>query len=431
MPAWLNRLTQRFPRSVLIWAAVTAVLGLGVLTSISHLAGVSAHETMRANSEQQRVIIDPKTGAVSGLGEVEEPAAAFDVAQKDPAAQEPVVIEPTDEPVAEEPTQEPAAEDPVTEQPTTSNSYEPLMLSRADPKTPLVASSNESLVTAPAPEVSEKVEKELLPKRGEKDASPATLYAKAFTRQQDQHLVAIVVTDIGFNGELLNQALELPTAISMGVSPYADAAADQIGALRNKGHEVWTMLPLMGKRYPQDDPGPLGLINALTIKGAMARLHTIMADTMGSVGFIMPPDETFSTAKDLWKPVWEEIDARGLYLLSTHATRAPKDLTADAKQQEHIRRADVILDSTPSAAFIRSKLAGIAEMAAKQPELIVLVSARPHALKLLADWLKTDPFNNAATLAPLSAIYVPYKEPAKAPEGEEGHGAEVPTEGGH
>lgn len=425
MPAWLIRLRQRLSRPVILWAAVTALFSLLVLIGLSHLAAVPAQETMRANSEQQRVIIDPATGVVSGLSKVDPEATAFEVAEDEtpPAATEP---EPIAEPEVAAATTEEAPVEESTEAANASSSGEdfvPLTLTRADPPTPLVPRSGESLVSAPAPEISEKVGNEMLPMRGEKDASAATLYAKAFQRSDaEQHLVSIVVTDIGFNGEVLAQTIALPSFITAAVSPYADTPADQIGALRNKGHEVWAMLPLMGARYPQDDPGPLGLINALTIKAALTRLHTLMANTIGSVGFILPPDETFSAQKDLWNAVHDEIDERGLYLLSTHPTREAKVFTADKKQQERIRRADLLLDSTPGAAFIRSKLAGIRDMATNQAKLIVLVSARPQSLALLSEWLETKPLEGVATFAPLSAIYTPYKEPVEAPEAKGGHG---------
>ena len=435
MPAWLSRLSQRFPKPVLIWAVLALLLGLGVLSSISDLAGVPAQETMRANSEQQRVIIDPRTGDVAGGDADARTADPFDVADEAPPAEEPAAEPVEEEPAAEEPApveEHPVEEEPAVEESSANSQFELLPTTRKDPATPLVARSSESLVTAPAPEISEKVEKELLPKRGDKDVTPALIYAKAFKREKEDHLVAIVVMDVGFNGEILAQALALPTEITIGISPYADAAADQIGALRNKGHEVWGMLPVMGASYPQTDPGPLGLINALTIKGAMARLHSIMANTLGSVGFVLPSDETLSNHKDLWKPILDEIHARGLYVLSTHATREPKELTADKKQQGSIRRSHMILDSTPGAAFLRSKLAGVRDAAAKQPELIVLVGARPQALKLLDEWLKTKPLEGVAKLVPLSAIYVPYTEPVEVPEEEGGHGGGgKKEEGGH
>lgn len=442
MPALLSRLRQRFPRHVLIWAALAGLMGLGVLGSLYDLAGVPAQETMRANSEQQRVIIDPKTGQVSGLGPTSKESTPFEVAEE---SDDETATLPPEEPVAEEsdtlspsmpePTDEPAVTEPEPTAPATGDehTFEALTLDRANTSLPRFPRTQDSLVGAPAPEISEKVGNELIPMSGKKGATASSLYIRAFTRTEEQHLVSIVVTDVGFNSEILRQAAQLPSAVTIGVSPYADQPAQQIEALRNKGHEVWAMLPVMGERYPQDDPGPLGMINALTIKSALARLHTMMANTIGSVGFILPPDEVFSKHTDLWNPIRDEIDTRGLYLLSTHPVRDISDLASNEAQRNHTRRADMILDSTPAAAFIRSKLASIRDLAGKQTELVVLVSARPQALALLDEWLKTDPLNGVATLAPLSAMYVPYKAPVAPKEEDAGHGGggEVKEESGH
>lgn len=419
----LQRARRRLPRGLLIWACLTLLFAAAVLISLSDLAGVPAAETIRANRAQQRVIIDPVSGVVSGLGNTE--AAPFDVAA--PTTEEP--HPPTEKPpVAEAETETPPPSEPAATS-IAASGMQPLRQDAATEFIPTVARDHDSLVNAPAPEISEKVGKELLPKRGEKDSMPARLYARQFARDPQQRLLSIVITDVGFSAESLDQILQLPGEISVGFSPYADHAADQIAALRNKGHEVWGMLPLMGKRYPQDDPGPLGLIAALHIKGALARLHTVLANTIGSVGLILPPDEQFTAAADLWGPVRDELFARGLYVLSSNLEQPVSNLGGDAKQQAMVRRADVLLDSTPGAAFIRSKLSGLRDKTVAQKKLVVLLSARPQTLALLAEWLKNAPLGDQAVLAPLSAIYLPDAPPPApaAPAGE--HGKAEKTEG--
>lgn len=431
MPPKLQRLTSRFTRKVVIWASVTMVMGLGVLLSLSHLAATPAHETMRANSDQQRVIIDPVTGIVSGISHSEN-ASPFEVAEESEEApasgEEGPEIAPSEEVPSTEEEALAAEEDvaPVAEEaPVTS--LEALTTSRNDGGVPRVPRNSSSLVMAPAPEISEKIGDELVPKRGTaakgKEATRASkLYARSFTRKEGQKLVAIVVTDVGFSNETLKQVLSLPGEVSVGFSPYATDAKPQIDALRAKGHEVWAMLPMMGARYPQDDPGPLGMINALTVKGALTRLHSLMASTMGAVGFILPPDETFSENVDLWNAVRDEIDARGLYILSTHPTRDAKALNATRDQEKIIRRSDIMLDSTPGAAFIKSKLAGIKEASVNEPELVVLVSARPQALRLLAEWMNSEPLGENAFFVPLSGIYAEVAKPIEPPKPEGGGG---------
>lgn len=238
-----------------------------------------------------------------------------------------------------------------------------------------------------------------------------------------------MITDVGFSAETLKRIIDLPPQISIAISPYAIDAAKQIAALRNSGHEVWAMLPAMGARYPQDDPGPLGLIANLELPDLRARLHRVLAATIGSVGVVLPADETLSAHADVWTPLSEELQARGLYILSTHPTHSAEGLSDNPAVQAAIRRADMVADSTPSPAFIRSKLASIRQMAGQQEKLIVLISARPQSLGILEEWLQGKPLGNAVALAPLSAIYAPDAPPAPpaAPPAEEGsHGG-----GGH
>lgn len=417
-----QRLRSRFPRGFLLWAGLTTLLALGVLTSLVDLGKVPAAETRRANTVQQRIIIDPMTGEVSGLkGETSE---AFDVAEEtkaEPAT--PPAHEESDAPPVEPPA-EPLADapEPATPDAAAESGFEPLRRTPRAVSLPKITRSAESLVAAPAREITEKIGKLSVPLSGGNNARAATLYARGFKRREDQAIVAFVVTDAGFSDAAMAMLLDLPPEVSVGVSPYAHESAKQVALLRNAGHEVWTMLPAMTARYPQDDPGPLGLIVALDKKETRDRLYRILSATIGSVGVILPSDEAASTQPELWSTLLDELVKRGLYLLSTHPTRGIEQLTTDPAAQAAIRRADITLDSTPSIAFIRSKLAGIKDSTLTQGHYVVLVSARPQALRVLSDWLKDKDNSLKASniaLAPLSAMYAPTALDAAAETSEE------------
>lgn len=450
-----KRLRTRFPRGVLIWAGLCLLLAIGLLSSLGDLSRLPATQTLLANQTQQRVIVDPVSGAVSGLKTSDAESTAFDVSEPEPATEEPAE-EPKDAPppTITEPEKQPAAapekspEAPASTEeksaeatppapaehasepaaaPQPTGALEPLRRHATSAPLKVPPRSHESLVRAPAPEITEQHGKLNLPVRGEKDARPSALYAKSFTRPpEEQAMVAIVITDIGFNDDITRTVLALPGQISVAISPYATDAATQISAMRNKGHEVWAMLPLMSARYPQDDPGPLGLIASLTKSEALERLYRTLAATIGSVGVVLPADEAFSTHTDVWPAVLADITGRGLYVLSSHPTRTLEQLTGDDAQLESLHRADMVLDSTPGAAFIRSKLAGVKDAAVTNKKLVVMLSARPQTLKILEQWLAEKPLGDAAVLAPLSAIYAPdAPPPAPEPPAEE-HGG-----GGH
>ena len=283
--------------------------------------------------------------------------------------------------------------------------------------------TKDSLVSAPAPEITETVGGLRIPKRGAKDATPATLYAHRFTRKPDQVLITFVVMNAGFDPQSIGLILGLPSEISVAYSPYSKPETNYSEHLRASGHEVWTMLPVMNDRYPSDDPGPMGIIGRMPPEEIIRRTQQSMAAVLGSVGFILPPDEAISSHKGTLGPVLDEISARGMLLLSTHPTRSINQLTTTKGMEEIIRRADLVIDANPDDAQIRSKLAGVLGAAKEKGEYIVLLSSRPQSLQILTEWLKATTLSEPFALAPLSAIYLPKDAPeVKAPEEKGGHG---------
>lgn len=436
----------RVPRGLILWISLCVLLAFGLLTTTRDLLALPDQETRRANETNQRVIIDPETGQVSGLAGGTEISEAFDVAE----AGEETSAEASETPASETPheAEAPAAQEPasaetaeVPETPATAEQPAPAEGSslRTEPVVtalPTVERGTHSLVPAPAPEITETKGKLKLPKKGEHEAAASKLYAKSFSRREEHILLSFVILDAGFNADALALMLELPSEVSVAVSPYAREPNAFITALRNAGHEVWTMLPAQGSKYPQDDPGPMGITNNLSTKEAVGRAQEVMAEALGSVGFVLPPSEAISPQTEPWGSVLKEIEARGLLLLSTNGTRSVDQLSADEKLRAIIKRADLVLDSTPGSAFIHSKLAGLNEQAKAQGELVVVAYARPLTLRILSEWLKEKKLDPAITLAPVTALWQP-KVPPPLPEPEGGghgggHGGEEKKEsGGH
>jgi polysaccharide deacetylase 2 family uncharacterized protein YibQ len=431
---------MRFPaslsRGLLLWGGLSLLLLLGTLTTLVDLTGIPKQELLAANKNGQRVVIDPITGTVSG----DVPATKHDEAEEESfevteeAAEEPPVA--TDEHAAEAPTEKtdiaaPAeASDAAPEtpaKPTAASSVSGPEL-RTTPEAftlPKVASSNDSIVAPGAIEITEKHGKTTLPKRGANESATASkLYAKRFQRQEDFSYISIVLLDAGFNAATLSQILKLPHEVTVVFSPYALDPSPQISLLHRAGYETWGMLPVMTSRYPQSDPGPLGLIAGQTGSAPLDRLHQVMSATLGSAGLVLPPDDALSQLPEFGF-LLKEIEARGLFLLSTHPSRTVEEITSDKKLQDVIRRADMVLDSTESAAFINSKLAGLKNLAMAQKKLVVVASARPQTIRLIDAWLKKNPLGEEVKLAPLSAMYgsdTPPPPPEVEEKGDHGSG---------
>jgi polysaccharide deacetylase 2 family uncharacterized protein YibQ len=462
-----RKLSVPRPQGVVLWGSVAALLSLGLLTTLIDLSGLPGREVARATAAQQRFVVNPATGEVllsapatkapdpaetSHAAEPAEPdvtAAAkesFDVATAEeahaPAPQAATEITPAETPAAAEPPPaEPAA--------TTSDAAAPVPAVEAisiNPvvdaplpdglptlrQTPITADLNapvatkDSLVSAPAPEVTETIDGMKLPKRGEKGATPSKLYAFPFQRKNEQVLLSFVVMDAGIDQQSLGLLLGLPKEVTVAYSPYARGNIRYSENLRALGHELWAMLPAMTDRYPSDDPGPMGIVNRMPAEEIIRRLREVMGTVQGSVGIVLPPNETLSGQQNALLPIINEINDRGLFMLSTNPSRSIDRLTTKTELMPILRRADLVLDPEPNEAQIRSRLAGIVAATTEKGEYLVVLSARPQTLQLLGDWLRDNPMVEPMMLAPLSALYQPREvpkaaEPAKA---EGGHGGE-------
>ena len=258
--AGLNLKRIRPHAGPIAWMALTVLLTIGVVSTLFDLRHVSNAEVLRANESGQRAVVDPATGNVTLGGAKKEADAAFDVGgAPDKKPEEAAPAEgATAEPVAPEmPTQVVAGND-ASQQNLTPLRTEPLATDIEDPP-----SSHDSLVVAPAPEISERVDDRVLPKQGTDGAKAASMYARPFKHGPDQQYLAIVIMDAGLSEQSLPLLLALPKDVTFAFSPYAHAVGSRIAIMRKAGFEVWGMLPTVGEHYPQDDPGPLGLVPSL------------------------------------------------------------------------------------------------------------------------------------------------------------------------
>ncbi len=405
-----GRRLPRLPFGLILWAMLALLLALGLITTVMDLIKLPHSEVQRANDSGQRVIIDPTTGAVSvGSNAAHNPTFDVGTAEDEHKPADATTPSPTEEkPAATEQSAAPAQDGLPSG----------LATLRTEPTSngiPPAARGPNSLVNAPAPEITEAApDGSVVPRRGDKNATASDLYAHQFTRASGQHLLAFIIVDAGLDAQSLPVIMGLPPEVSVAVSPYARNVKPIVKSMRNAGHEVWVMVPMVGDRYPQDDPGPLGLIPSMPADEVIRRLHEIMSVSIGSVGMVLPPSEALSKRADAFRPILDEIDKRGLYVLSTHPTRGLRELTGKDNPAT-VRRADLLLDANTNDAVIESKLAGVLQTAASADTTIVVATARPQTVEILRKWFDRKALGSEITLAPVSAMY---RSTEKAPEPE-------------
>ena len=423
-----------------LWMVMCALLSLGLVSTVVDFAGQFSAQTQQALGSGQRVIIDARSGKVfrpdvpvtpsaatqeappETASEAEEakPVASFDVGEAEPTAareEKPPEPKPDETPATPQATTEPPAPEAV-------DASAPVLADTEDTVTSIAPpTGNKGLVAAPAPEVAETTPQGVLPKRGGEGVTPARIYSHHFNAPKDAATLHVVVTGLGFSVDTLALARTLPPEVSFSFSPYAPHLSAALAASRGDGHEAWLDLPTQTEGYPQNDPGPLGLIASLSKEEFSARLNKLLMAAPGTVGVVLAADESLSLTPAAFTGLLETLHKRGLLVLSTHPTRRLQELGLKKEWQGEVMRSDLLLDEVPSEAAIKSKLAGIVTQTRERGRLVVVLRARPQSLMFFSDWLKKTN-REGVVLAPLSAALLkplpPPKEPAKEKSAKKG-----------
>ncbi len=148
---------------------------------------------------------------------------------------------------------------------------------------------------------------------GEFDLPPVKRFARPALFLGDKPRIGVLVVGLGLNRGVTAAAIaDLPPEISLSFSPYAADLAAWVDAAHAYGHEVLIDLPLEPRNYPQDDPGPLGLLTALNKDENLRRLGELLKETDGVAGVATQYGDRFMADSASVRPILSEIGQRGL-----------------------------------------------------------------------------------------------------------------------
>lgn len=260
------------------------------------------------------------------------------------------------------------------------------------------------LLVAPDPGLSEPTPRGLVPKIGADGRQPWSAYARPFTEPPTRPRLAIVLQDMGLNGQLTALAAErLPAAISFAFNPYAPDLAAQVERARTNGHEVLLGLPMEPFDYPASDPGPYTLLTSLSDQENTRRLDWALARVSGYIGFTNLMGGKYTSSPEHMRSIAGVMKARGLMFFDSRA--APRSVAARI-----VREAGGVyafsnrqVDAQPAAQLVDARLEELERMARLNGVAIGTALPYPVTLDRLLAWTATLDAKGLA-LAPVSAI---------------------------
>lgn len=212
--------------------------------------------------------------------------------------------------------------------------------------------------------------------------------------------VAIIVEGLGLNKTATEAAIEsLPSGVTLAFSPYARNLQDWLAKAQDAGHEVLIEVPMESKRFPANDPGPLGLLTSLDQIENVERLTTILEEAAGTAGVLDVTGSRFRESAEHINILLNNLDARGLfYVQGRPGLRLGNNRVASAT-------ADIVLDERAFRASIDARLDYIERLAKYQGSSVAVTSAKPVNFERLALWLDRIG-ERGVSVAPVSEVLI-------------------------
>jgi polysaccharide deacetylase 2 family uncharacterized protein YibQ len=183
----------------------------------------------------------------------------------------------------------------------------------------IIVSPRRSLKPAPFAEVSETGPYGTLPRIGQGNRKPQSVYARTISTgilYSNMPKVAILLGGMGLNQELTQKATRaLPGEVTFAFAPYGDDLQAQVNKARAQGHEILLQLPLEPFGYPATNPGPKTLMADAKGNANLDALAWHMGRFAGYFGISNYMGARFLSDSQALRPVLAELKKRGLIFL--------------------------------------------------------------------------------------------------------------------
>jgi uncharacterized protein len=240
---------------------------------------------------------------------------------------------------------------------------------------------------------------------------PFTVYAAEADRAKAARMpvVAIVVGGLGVGAAKTTDAImKLPPAVTLAFTPYGSDPAKLAERARAQRHEILLQIPMEPFDYPDNDPGPQTLLTTLNPEQNLDRMYWHLSRFQGYAGIANFMGGRFVVADAVMQPIVREAAKRGLGYFDDGT--APRSVAAPlaAGQAMPFAKADVTIDTVPTATEIDHALANLENLAKERGLAIGVASALPISIERIGAWAKSLE-NHGIMLAPLTTAMLKSK----------------------
>ncbi len=230
-----------------------------------------------------------------------------------------------------------------------------------------------------------------LPKIASDGRQALDIYARESLFADDPRpKIAILVGGLGIGAAATRDAIDkLPADVSLGFAPYGKELVRWAQEARDDGHEIFLQVPMEPFDYPNNDPGPQTLLTSLSAASNVQRLHWVLGRMQGYVGIANYMGAKFTGNEAALKPVLADVQKRGLVFLDDGSSARSLVSRLGQSNGLMVNRAEVEIDTRPSAEAIDAALVRLEERARSNGVAIGTASALPVTLDRVIQWIST------------------------------------------
>jgi polysaccharide deacetylase 2 family uncharacterized protein YibQ len=207
-------------------------------------------------------------------------------------------------------------------------------------------------------------------------------------------VIAIMVTGVGLSASSTAEVEKLPPSVTIGLSPYAPDVAILAKKLGDNKHELFINMPLEPSNYPEDDPGPYGLLTNLTEDDNIERIKYLVNKATNIIGVYSVKGEKFTNDENSIKPIIHELKTRNLFY--TYGGDDNNVVIGQVANDEkfNLISIDYTIDEEITEESIAAKL-DLALQKAKQTGFATIMS-HPYPISIfhLQKWIENLPNQN-------------------------------------
>jgi polysaccharide deacetylase 2 family uncharacterized protein YibQ len=221
---------------------------------------------------------------------------------------------------------------------------------------------------------------------------PFTVYAAEADRAKAAKMpvVAIVVGGLGVGAAKTTDAImKLPPAITLAFTPYGSDPTKLAERARAQRHEILLQIPMEPFDYPDNDPGPQTLLTSNSADQNLDRLYWHLSRFQGYAGIANFMGARFVVSDAVMQPIIRDAAKRGLGYFDDGSAPRSVAPTLAAAQAMPFAKADLAVDSVPTAVEIDHALAKLETTARERGVAVGVASALPISIERIGLWTKT------------------------------------------